>query len=89
MRKIKHYAGYGTVMAGKIKDDQCKLHVQVRGNHEWGIETHDEWLLYCWLVRRFDKNVPEYNEWYFSRPIIDVRSGVDGDTITCDYCFTY
>lgn len=89
MRKVKHYCGYGTVMVGKIKDNSVKLHVRVEGNHEWGIESHDEWLLYCWLVRRFDKNVPEYRDWYLSHPIIDVQSGTTNGIETCDYCFTY
>lgn len=90
MRKIKHFAGYGTVMAGKVKDKSCKLHVRVEGNHERGIDTHDEWLLYCWLVRRFDKNVPEYRDWYLSNPSISVVPGINQDDIdTCDYCFNY
>lgn len=89
MRKIKHFAGYGTVNAGKIKDNTCTLHIRVEGNHEWGIDTHDEWILYCWLVRRFDKHVPEYRDWYLSRPAIDIHPGWDNETVTCDYCFTY
>ena len=89
MRKIKHFAGYGTVMAGKVKDKTCTLHIHVEGNHERGIDTHDDWLLYCWLVRRFDKNVPEYRDWYLSSPDIRVIPGIRDDVITCDYCFTY
>jgi len=89
MRKVKHFTGYGTVMMGRVKDSSCTLHVRVEGNHECGIEKDDEWLLYCWIVRRFDKNVPNYHDWYLSHPVINIYSGIKGDTDTCDYCFTY
>ena len=91
--RIKHWAGYGCVSATKVKD-ACKLHIHVEGNHERGIVREDEYDLYNWLVRRFDKNVPEYAEWHRSRPIIEVKScwRTDpklGTVDTCDYYFTY
>lgn len=96
MRKIKHFAGYGTVKAGVIKDNSCTLHIRVEGNHERGIMVRrdDESLLYTWLVKRFDKSVPDFSEWYARRPIIDVRSSfrfdpVEGYVDICNYYFTY
>ena len=95
MRKIKHFAGYGTVKVGAVKDSSCTLHVRVEGNHEWGIVRDDDYTLYNWLVKRFDKTVPDYPEWH--RQLFDITihpdlirndpSGVYTDT--CDYYFTY
>ena len=93
--KIKHWAGYGTVNARKVKDgNPFTMHIRVEGNHEQGVERHDEYDLYNWLVRRFDKDVQDYVEWSRSRPIIEVRPGWRTDPLlgcidTCDYYFTY
>lgn len=90
--KIKHWQGYGTVSAQKIKDKSCTLHVRVTGNHEWGLRRDDLYDLYNWLVRRFDKSVPDVYEWLRSaRVLINEGSTViDGlDVDTCDYYFTY
>lgn len=54
-RKIKHWQGYGTVFAKKIKQDDDTLVVQVRGMHEYGLEVKNEYDVFNWLVRRFDK----------------------------------
>ena len=93
--KIKHWQGYGCVTARKCKDSNpFTLHIRVEGNHEWGIVRNDEYDLYNWLVRRFDKDVADYSEWHSSLPIIEVRPGFRSDPLlgvidTCDYYFTY
>lgn len=94
--KIKHWAGYGTVTARKVKDGSCTLHVRVEGNHEQGVErgAWDVYGLYMWLVKRFDKTVADEVTWAKSHPIIDVRPGWRNDPVlgtidTCDYYFTY
>lgn len=96
MRKIKHFAGYGTVMAGVIKDNSCTLHVRVEGNHEWGLQlgTFDEYGICNWLVKRFDKSVTDAVEWSRKYPHIEVHpstfkapNGVWTDR--CDYLFWY
>lgn len=92
--KLKHFAGYGTINARKVKDGSCKLHVRVEGNHEWGLRRDDEYDLYNWLVKRFDKTVPEYLEWHRLRPIISIREDFRTDPVlgvidTCDYYFSY
>lgn len=71
--RIKHWAGYGCVNARKINDGAAKLHVRVEGLHERGVkrDTWDTTLLYDWLVKRFDKEVPEYLDWVRSHPLID------------------
>lgn len=56
--KIKHWQGYGTVSATRIKDKNCTLHIRLTGNHEWGLRRDDMYDLYNWLVKRFDKSVP-------------------------------
>lgn len=90
--KIKHWQGYGTVSATRIKDKSCTLHVRVTGNHEWGLRRDDLYDLYNWLVRRFDKSVPDVYEWLRSASVF-INEGstvIDGlDVDTCDYYFTY
>lgn len=92
--KIKHWQGYGTVTARKVKDGSCKLHVHVEGNHEWGLIRSDSYDLYNWLVRRFDKDVPDVLTWLRSHPLVDIRPDYRMDPKlgyidTCDYYFTY
>ena len=96
MRKIKHWQGYGTVKAGVVKDGSCTLHIRVEGNHEQGIDVAERAdpydILYRWLVKRFDKNAPDYWTWARSCNIqrINGYKRIDGvDTETCDYYFYY
>ena len=94
--RIKHFAGYGCVNARRIKDNTATLHVRVEGNHEQGV-TLPSWqtyLLYNWLVRRFDKDAPSAIDWLHLRPIIEIHSDFRTDPKlgvidTCDYYFTY
>lgn len=60
--KIKHFAGYGTVNARKLKletvDGKTTLVVEVTGDHEWGlVRRNDPYLIKHWLVERFDKTM--------------------------------
>lgn len=94
--RIKHWAGYGCVNARKINDGQAKLHVRVEGDHERGVkrDTWDTFLLYNWLVKRFDKTAPEYLDWMRSHPIIDTTSNFRNDPKigyieVVDYYFYY
>lgn len=89
MRKIKHFAGYGTVMAGVIKDGSCTLHVKVEGRHEWGLRRDDLSDLYKWLVKRFDKAVPDELTWLRSYPIVEIVEDWNTDNDICHYYFTY
>lgn len=87
--RIKHYQGYGNVTAVKIKDSSCTLHVKVSGDHEYGLETNDEYTLYKWLIEKFDKNIESAAKWHQMRPRIQViPTYVDGHEY-CDYKFTY
>ena len=90
--RIKHWQGYGTVSAKKLKDSNCTLHIQVVGNHEWGIRRDDIYDLYNWLVKRFDRSVPDVCHWareanVFIKEGSTIINGLDTDT--CDYYFTY
>lgn len=87
--KIKHWQGYGTVNAIKIKDKSCTLHVQVTGNHECGLERNDQYDLFNWLVKRFDKTIPDYQTFARKRPNITIKSGCNNGIDVCDYYFTY
>ena len=90
--KIKHWQGYGTVNATKIKDSNT-LHVKVVGNHEWGLYRNDDYDLFNWIVKRFDRKETDYMTWWRKNPTITIRTGyeyVNGEyTETCDYEFNY
>ena len=67
--KIKHYAGYGTVTATKVKNVQTgintkQLVVKLVGNHECGLYRNDTYDIYNWLVKRFAKDCPSYRSIY-------------------------
>lgn len=89
--KVKHWQGYGCVDMKKMPNEGATLHVRVSGNHEWGIHVNewDDMTMYNWIVKRFDKKVPEYIKWHRMRPIIEVRDGWNAETDYCDYYFTY
>ena len=94
--KIKHWAGYGCVNARRIaKDHSVRLHIVVTDNHEWGIVRDDEYTLWNWLVRRFEKDVADYAEWHRMHPQIRIVPGETLDLNTgkyvdeCHYYFTY
>ena len=95
---IKHYAGYGRVSAKRIKDDAA-LHVRVSGNHEQGLYRDDLYDLYNWLVKKFDKTVPDFTDWYRAArskydQVVEIHddyeTAPDGKTEeVCDYRFFY
>ena len=95
---IKHYAGYGRVNAKRVKDD-ATLHVRVSGNHEQGLYRNDLYDLYNWLVKKFDKTVPDFADWYRAArskydQVVEIHDGYetapDGRTEeVCDYGFFY
>ena len=60
--KLKHWAGYGCVVAKRVKEDEDSnhmLHIRVVGNHERGLKPLFRDTAYDWLVHRFDKSAPE------------------------------
>ena len=91
--KIKHWQGYGTVSATRIKDKSCTLHVRVVGNHEWGLVRRDTYDLFNWLVKRFDRSQADFLKWNNKLENVRFEEGstvIDGlDVDTCDYYFTY
>ena len=44
--RIRHWAGYGTVVAKRIPNVSCTLHVHVEGDHERGLRRDDEYDLF-------------------------------------------
>lgn len=89
MRTIKHWAGYGTVKAGTVKDGSCRLHVRVEGLHERGLVQEDPYTLYNWIVKRFDRTVPDYLTWIRSRPLIYCEEDFNATVDICHYYFHY
>lgn len=87
--RIKHFAGYGTVEAKKINDGKAKLHVRVVGNHEWGLQRADMSDLYHWLVKRFDKSVPDELTWLRTYPKVEFEYDFSGSVDAGDYYFYY
>lgn len=93
--KIKHWQGYGSVTATKKSKTtrtnsygykHTTLVVEVKGMHEWGLLTDDDYTLYNWLIKRFDKNVADY---YKCNPMHTAKSnyvkgenGLDIEVVT-------
>ena len=93
--KIKHFAGYGSITARKYKDPSVRLHILVEGNHERGLVHEDEYDLWNWLVRRFERDVCSYEEWHRMNPRIRIFPDERTDPFTgmtieqCHYYFDY
>ena len=67
--KIKHWQGYGCVNAKVLKKglDTQKgvktITIEVVGNHEYGLDrSNDEYDIFNWLLKRFDKDVKDYSD---------------------------
>ena len=94
--RIKHWQGYGTVEAKRISKRHAnglqKIHIQVKGNHEWGLVREDKYDVSRWLLKRFDKS-------FAGNPYTDIkelivnssyetdRNGIS--TEVCDYYISY
>lgn len=73
--KIKHFQGYGSIIATKVSktsvtdfsngfgEKKTKLVIKVKGNHEWGLNTRDEYNAIHWLMPKFDKTVNNSEYW--------------------------
>lgn len=63
--KIKHWQGYGVLNAkvlkkGFVYNPMVKSNyivIEVKGNHEYGLDTYDRYFIFNWLLKKFDKNV--------------------------------
>ena len=84
--KLKHWMGYGTINAERIKEKDTDLTVKLSGNHECGLERDDDYDMYRWLYKRFKKNAPDYYEWRRNGGIMEMEPGWDYKTNT-DYCY--
>ena len=88
--KIKHWQGYGTVEAIKVKDSSCDLHVKVTGNHEYGLERNDTYDAFSWLVKRFKKNIGDDDRVIKNMRLVSGYEKKDGLSVeTCDYYFDF
>ena len=89
--KIKHWQGYGTVNAVKIKDKNFTLSVKVSGNHEWGLRRDDIYDLFGWLVKKFDPAWKDktYAEFAKLRPEVYIAHWDYEGTEYCEYKFRY
>ena len=92
--KIKHFAGYGTVNAIKIKDIKTgentrRIVIKVFGNHERGIYLTDSYDIYNWLVKRFSKHCNDYKSIYFIGYYFDSMMIDNCNTDICQYYIDY
>lgn len=92
--KIKHFAGYGTVNATKIKDTNHTLHIRVEGDHECGVKRNDLYDVFNWLVKRFDKQFKDmsFSDFHDCCPtmkIVWVNSPKVSYGDCCDYILDY
>lgn len=90
--KIKHWAGYGSMNAQKVKlerlpNNMTGLHIRISGNHERGLRHDDRYDIADKLVKRFDK---AFVDW---RDItgVTIKSGYDKalGCEVCDYFISY
>lgn len=99
--RIKHWQGYGSVEATKIKKvvkteenpysleygiKKMLLIVKVSGNHEWGLENNDTYDVYNWLVKRFAKEVKDYTN--IIKMEIDSNYDFEKSCSICTYYIT-
>lgn len=71
---LKHWQGYGTVTATKVAADKGELlHIKVTGEHEWGLARDDEYDVFKWLVKRFDKDCGNDAYEYFDDKRLEVE----------------
>ena len=92
--RIKHFAGYGLVEAKKIsvetKNGVRTLVVKVKGNHEWGINRElDNGCIYAWLVKKFDKTLPDDFNYYRAGLRYKTETGMENGVDTCIYTIQY
>lgn len=55
--KLKHWQGYGRVDAKLVSKDNTKVVIEVKGNHEYGLETNDKYTIKNWLLNKFYRNL--------------------------------
>ena len=86
--KIKHFSGYGLVdakkVSKKVNGNNVTLKINITGNHEVGLTRpfHDPYLIYNWLVKRFEKKSVNYlsvSYTCYSDYVLD-KNGLDIET---------
>lgn len=88
--KIKHWQGYGTVEAVKVKDFTCDLHIKVTGNHEYGLERNDTYDVFRWLVKRFKRNIGNDDRIIENMKLISGYEKQNGISVeVCDYYINF
>lgn len=89
--KIKHWQGYGTVEAKRMRGKDFDLIVTVSGNHEWGLRRDDMYDLFNWLVKKFDKSVADMDwlEFRKLRPEVYIAEWEYDGIDRCQYKFRY
>ena len=92
--KIKHFAGYGSVNAVKLKNVETgrnakQLVIKVTGNHEYGLLRNDAYDVFNWLVKRFCKDCISYTQ--IKRMLTESRyERINNlDVETCTYYISY
>lgn len=92
--KIKHFMGYGSVTATKVRktdfinvfgEQMSKMIVRVKGEHECGLERNDTYDAFNWLLKRFDKSVESYTQIVS----FETKDYYMGNEEVCDYIFVY
>ena len=89
--KIRHWQGYGTVNAVKVRSTKFVLVVKVSGNHEWGLRRDDVYDLFNWLVKKFDKDWADksYADFRQAGGQVFIEHWEFDGTEYCQYSFRY
>ena len=90
--RVKHWQGYGSVNVFKKErkekgDGLVSLTLQVRGNHEYGIERRDTYDVVRWIGTKCDKKLTD------SRQILELLTESYWDELAkedvCNYFILY
>ena len=87
--KIKHYQGYGSLTMKVLTNKEDDLVIEVYGNHEYGLETDDKYLVEQWLVNHVrgkkDRKIKAIShETHYVREFVE-RYGKEIDVEHCVY----
>ncbi len=92
--KIKHWQGYGTVEAKRLRTTNNRAFgtktvvIEVRGNHEWGLERFDTYDVLRWLGR-FLRDCESYTDIRDMKVKSRYEKTENGYVDVCDYIIEY
>lgn len=84
--KIKHWQGYGKIEAKLISKDKEKIIIEVKGNHEYGLETNDKYTIKNWLVDKFCKTLKDISAYKLIKKIELYDHYIEENNLDVEVC---